>query len=152
MSESTFPEEPEAEYKRALWLVRRTLPPSYDHEDIAVEILLESWGNRVWKPSQAFIRQRCIDKIRARQREQRYCEEKQRSPPVYSSSSVEVRSQIGLLVRDLSPLEKRVIWYRYYHGASVRETAEQLGLPVNKTREILRVILFRMRELGDRHG
>ena len=143
-----LPEDPEAEYSRTLWAVRRTLPRSFDSEDIAVEILIESWSKGVLQPSLEFVRQRCIDKLRSRKRETKYQALVRATQHHVAPPEVEQKDEVEVLVKVLTPLERKIIWYRYYLGISVRETAEKIRLPVNRVSRGLEMALFKMREAG----
>lgn len=146
---SLFPSDPEAEFTRAHGIVKRFLPASYDTENITMEVLLESWKNAVFRPSRAFIQNRCIDSIRVQNRERAFRQDLQRQPQWHTPKGVERKDQVEVLVGVLTPLERQLIWFRFYAGLSVRETSKETGMPVVKVRELLAGALFKMREVGD---
>lgn len=145
---STYPDNPKHEYNRTLQIVRSCLPHSFDSEDICIGILLESWSNNVLRPTRNFIQQRCIDQLRARKIENSMLDEL-RFRQKDSHPEVNYKADVSTLIKVLSPLEQKLIWYRFYLAVPMREIAKKTGVPLNRVRRILWVALFRMREAAE---
>ncbi len=132
--------------KRVRSIVAQHLPRWYDIDSIAVEILLESWDNEVEKPSWGFIVQRCIDHVRANKREQGHLHNYLPSEP--HEPSVELLDQINELMKILSPIERKVIFYRFYLELPIAETAKRMRVDVTLVRETLSQALFKMKQMA----
>ena len=105
----SYPIEPTLAYNRALRIVRGYLHRSFDAEDIAVGILIESWGNSIPHPTRTFIQQRCADHMRARKRDLKALSEL-KPEETTGSDVIDRRDEVSVLVRILSPLEQKLIW------------------------------------------
>lgn len=132
--------------------VRRLTPPSTDHEGLALDILFEVWQAGRLAPTFLDIRSRCTDEVR-----RRYAEAKNLSgipPPAVPESefeSIQRRDQVELLMRssNLTNLEKKAIWYRYYAELDLTEIAKKLSQPINTVRQVLTTALFKMRQANE---
>ena len=144
-----YPIEPKLAYNRTLRIVRGYLHRSFDSEDIAIGILLESWGNSIPHPTRTFIQQRCTDHMRARKRDLLVLSEL-KPEETTSSDAIDRRDEVSVLVKVLSPLEQKLIWYRFYLDIPMREIAASTKVPLNRVRRVLWVALFKMREVAGR--
>lgn len=134
-----------ATFERVHAMVRRILKPSFDTENLAMEILLESWekGHEV----HLLVRNRCYDLLRRSQKEKAVMQvPRPRSNDTDQDPASDQRLDVGQLVRVLNTQERKLIFYRYYLDLSLREIARRHGLDVNKVREILASAIFKMRE------
>lgn len=131
--------------KRVRSIVAHHLPRWYDIDSIAVDILLESWDNDVEKPSWGFIVQRCIDQVRAHDREHGHLQQYQ--PAENHDISVDLLDQVNEIMKILNPLERKVVFYRFYLELSIADTAKRLRMDVNVVRETLTQAIFKMKQL-----
>lgn len=131
--------------------VRRILGPGHDHEDIAIEIVFESWQARLERPSLRFIRWRCLDIIRHLKGENHMIENVAREPHEEGDPSPETIDQVNRLMRCLSTQEKKAIWYRFYQDMTIREIADQMHLPPAVISQTLHAAIYKMRQLVDPH-
>lgn len=131
--------------------VRRILPRHLDAENVAIEIIFESWMNNVEAPSVNFIRHRCYDAMRKSLIDTRTSRRFPRSL-VTRDIPPDDSDHISKLMRSLSLDERKIIWYRFYQGLSRSEIASKLKLSVNVVREVLIAALFKMRQSEEGEG
>lgn len=127
------------------------LPKHLDHEDIAIEICLESWQNGIEHPSRQFIYQRCIDAIRKDKAEARALTHVVPETPrteEEDEDTTDKEALVGTLIMILSTQERKAIWYRFYKGLSIADVAHEMSMPINRLRELLEVAIFKMRNAG----
>ncbi len=133
--------------RRVHGLVRSFVPPHVDSEDLAVEILIESWSKGHTQPSWSFIRHRCLDNLQAASRELEVMKDKSTHEPEFSpDDELDQKLLVNALVSVLSPLEKKVVWYRFYMDLSTNDIASRAKLPLTSVRELLAQALFKMKQ------
>lgn len=138
---------------RVVALVRRFSSKTTDHEDLAIEILFESWTNHVEEPSVQFVRYRCIDAMRKASRSKRADEVSSRqhhevSMPQEQETS-DTQGIVDGLMRSLSPFERKVVWHRIYAERTLEDTACELKVSVKIVRETFENAVYKMRCVGD---
>jgi len=140
-----------ADVKRVITLAKYFLPAGVDYENIAVDILLESWQNGIEQPARMFIRHRCYDAMRRIKSELKANERAFKERPVGYDGGDEVETQdlMDKLTHVLTILEKKAIWYRYYMDLSVSDIGVKLGVGKNKASVLLKEALFKMRQEND---
>ena len=126
-------------------IVRQHLPPSYDREDIAVDILIESWTNHQPRPSWGFIRNRCIDMRRSHNKELGLIHDKSTHSPATQPPGHDAQ-EIATLVRVLDPWERKLIYYRFYQDLPLPEIAKRLSCSLDRVRNTLSAALYKMKE------
>ena len=135
--------------KRVTTQVRAFVPRSYDHELIAMDILFESWTNKINHPTTGFVRRRCIDAMRKDTRERKLVEKMGVTKDANrEQQDIQDRDQINQLVRVLDPFERKIVWYRFYQDMPLVEIAESVSQDVNVIRETLLSAIFKMKQAG----
>lgn len=133
--------------KRVLGHVQHHLSPHFDREQIALDILIESWLNDQPLPTSNFIKHRCIDAVRLKQKESQIMQElSRRSVDTSPERPTDARERVAKLVKCLDPLEKRAIAYRFYMDLPVAEAAAQCRMPEDAFRILIQRCLHKMRE------
>lgn len=130
-------------FERVHRSVKRILNPSFDTENLAMEVVLESWTNGHAEPSWSFIRHRCYDLLRRSQKEK---EVMQVPRPKANEDLHDAEREVSYLMKVLNNQEKKLIFYRYYLDLTLRAIAERQGMDVNKVREVLTSAVYKMRE------
>jgi RNA polymerase sigma factor (sigma-70 family) len=137
--------------------VNAFLPPEYDREFIADTIILSAWTKEVPHVSKRYVRNKCISARRQMKRERKLNEEAarvggMRSKPMLvpgTEKPEQEESDREMLVEEavgkLTPLERRLIWMRYWDGQTLAEIAEQVRLNEEGIRQALDVALYKMR-------
>ena len=74
--------------ERVTRIARRFLPRGMDYENVAMDVLIESWMNKVEQPSRSFIRNRCWDALRRLQSELKANESLALKAPVEHGSGI----------------------------------------------------------------
>jgi len=151
---SPEPFDPIAELRRIESTVRRLLPRYYDHESLAVDILIESHLKGYDHPTTTFIRNRCYDAAnhetteqRARIKSQMFADQHHNSSePEDADDDSANRADVSDLIKVLGPLERKLIFYRFYLDLPIAEIARRLELNVNVVREQLTQALYKMRQ------
>lgn len=140
MSELTL-----ATFERVHKMVKRFLNPSFDTENLAMEVVLESWTNDHPEPSWSFVRNRCYDLLRRSQKEKEIM-----ALPRPETTSKELdpgmKDQVNQLMKILNNEERKLIFFRYYLDLTLREIAERQAMPINKVREVLTSAVYKMRD------
>jgi DNA-directed RNA polymerase specialized sigma24 family protein len=134
-------------FKRVLGHVQHHLPSHYDREQIALDILVESWLNDQPLPTSNFIHHRCIDAARSQQKESQVMRELSRR--VFDAAPehpTDARERVAKLVKCLDPVEKRAIAFRFYMDMPVAEAAKQCKMPEDAFRLVIQRALYKMRE------
>jgi len=136
---------------RVIAIAKRYLPQGIDYENIAIDILLESWQNGIEQPARMFIRNRCYDAIRRMKSELQANEGAFRDKKLVYPDLKEVETQdlMDKLTSVLSMMEKKAIWYRYYMDLSVSDIGAKLGVGKNRASVLLTEALFKMRQEND---
>ena len=138
-----------ADLIRVTQLVRRFLPPGVDYENVAMDVVLESWTKGHDIPSRGFVKNRCWDALRKRRTELKANEGLFiRSPDETQGDleGVDFDNLMTKLVHGLSVDERKVIWYRFYLGSSVAEIAKKMDIGKGKVYIMLAESLFKMRQ------
>lgn len=138
-----------ADLRRVHGIVRSFVPHHHDTENLAVDILLESWSKNHTHPAFVFIRNRCYDAMRAQGREIKVIHdaalhhEHSHSDPEVEQGRLNV---VKTLMAVLSPLERKVVWYRFYCDAPTVEIARCVSMQVQDVREVLSQAIFKMKQ------
>ena len=138
-----------ADITRVVGYARRFLPPEADHENIAMDILLESWLKGHEKPSRTFIKNRCWDALRRRRTELQANEGHSFKTPESSpdqTGEVDFDNLMTKLVKNLSVDERRAVWYKFYQGLKVPEMSRRMGIGKAKAYNVLKEALYKMRQ------
>ena len=134
-------------------LVRRFLPPRFDHEVIAIDILMECWTNHIDRPTWRFVYRRCVDARRAESSNQRATARFAMLPftsPRFEDV-VQREEQVDRLVGPLSTLERQIIWYRFYQDMSLADISKEIKRDVNTIRQVLATALDKMKQAAMSH-
>lgn len=135
--------------------VRILVPNWFDRESLALDILMESWENGHTFPSVGFIRQRCIDAGRKQQRENnrlhevaRLRKESNKSEDLSDPETINKQNEqrVSGLMKCLTPIERQVIFLRFYVELSVVDSAKELSISAARVRDILSAAIYKMRE------
>lgn len=133
--------------KRVQDRVSHHLPNYYDREQIALDILIESWLNGQPLPTFDFIKHRCIDVARLKQRESQIMNDlSHRTHSTTHEPTTDARERVAKLIRCLNPQEKQAIAYRFYMDLPVAEAAQQCRMPEDTFRVLIQRCLHKMRE------
>ncbi|MEV5439138.1 sigma-70 family RNA polymerase sigma factor [Streptomyces sp. NPDC052682] len=143
-------------------LVRRVLRDPAQSEEVAQEVLLETWRSAArFDPGRGsalswiltLAHRRAVDRVRsaraAGEREQR---EAQRSHhPAFDHVSEEVeagleREWVRRCLDRLTALQRQSVTLAYYEGYTYREVAERLSLPLGTVKTRMRDGLTRLRD------
>lgn len=138
-----------ADLERVIRITKTFLPTEMDYESIAMDTLLESWQNGIEQPSRGFIKNRCWDALRKRRTELTANEGLSMYSPDETHSALEgvdFDNLMTQLVSSLSVDERKVIWYRFFGGYSVADTAKKLDFSKGKVYVMLTESLFKMRQ------
>ncbi len=140
-----------ADVNRVILIAKHFLPPGVDYENIAIDILMESWQNGIEQPARMFIRNRCYDAMRRMKSELKANEAAFKERPKGYSADKEVETQdlMDKLTSVLNLLEKKAIWYRFYMDLSVLDIGAKLGVGKNRASVLLTEALFKMRQEND---
>lgn len=139
--------------ERVIKIARRFLPPKLDVENIALDVLIESWQNGVEQPSVSFIRNRCYDAMRKDKLDLKIKEtfvQTHSEETAGDQQSVEESDLMTKLTSVLTTEQKKLIWYRFYQELSLKQIGEKIGLSPNCVSEIIKEALFRMRQEASR--
>ena len=135
--------------ERVTRIARRFLPRGMDYENVAMDVLIESWMNKVEQPSRSFIRNRCWDALRRLQSELKANESLALKAPVDYGSGIKKVDFNNLMTKITSVLtsdEKKLVWYRFYMGLKIPEIAKRLAIRKNKAYGMLAEALYKMRQ------
>ena len=135
--------------ERVTRIARRFLPRGMDYENVAMDVLIESWLNKVEQPSRSFIRNRCWDALRRLQSELKANESLALKAPVEHGSGIRKVDFNNLMTKITSVLtsdEKKLIWYRFYMGLKIPEIAQKIGIRRSKAYVMLSEALYKMRQ------
>lgn len=138
-------------FSRVCRLTKR-LVPREDYEELAAEIISESWANDVPQPSQRFVRQRAINVIRRSALETRTRERASAQPQrdLDSVPAIAARQElVEQLLLALSPTERKLIHARFFLGKTYEEIATAFRLDVMFVSQSIATALYKMREMGD---
>jgi len=139
------------ERNRVHRLVCTFLPPSFDRDFITDTIILHSWEAGVESVSRSYVRHKCISEWRHQKREERRNEEMVhvlyilRTEPPKASTPIELKTTVEKAVKALSPIERRIIWLRFYAGKTLEETSAETGLKRETVQQLLKNSLYKMR-------
>jgi len=141
-----------ADLIRVTNLVQRFLHSGVDYENVAMDIILESWQKGHYVPSRSFIKNRCWDALRKHRTELKANEGlslRTKSCP-NGAHDVEFDNLMTKLVRNLSADERRLVWYRFWLSLKVPEISKRMGLGRARTYAMLGEVLYKMRqEIGN---
>lgn len=134
------------ELSRIIKIVQKHLPPSYDRESIAMDIMVESIMNNTPSPSPTFIRNRCVDAYRRRTAEQKALTKVRPPSTENHAMAVERRDSVERLTRTLSHYERRVIYLRFYEDMTIQEIAKELSIAPKRVSELLMLASVRLQQ------
>jgi len=127
-------------------IVRTIVPRHYDTEQVAVDVLTESWLNHIDNPTYQFIRNRCIDYLRHEKVEQRVLRDQRPPTSVGPQTTVETNQLVNALLSVLTNDERKAIYYRFNCDYTIAETASRMRLDPKLVRELLEVALYKMKQ------
>lgn len=127
-------------------IVRRFVPRHFDTEQIAVDVLVESWANGVEIPTYVFIRNRCFDVLRSSQVEQRVMSAQRPEDSVGPQTDTETNDLVGYFMGVLDNLERRVVYLKFFADKPLAEIASALRRDPKDIREVLAVALYKMKQ------
>ena len=116
-----------------------------------MDILFETWQNKVEVPSRTFIRHRCIDALRSLGREQQmvaWASGKSQEGDSTNKQSQD-QDQVDRLMKTLSSFERKIVWYRFYQDLPLAEIAKRSKTDVNRVRETISTALYKMRQTSE---
>lgn len=143
----TPPDLTPADLTRTLTIICRFLPPSFDREQLAIDILMESWLNSHPCPSPQFIHHRCIDALRHRAKERQVTTERALAQDRgFVEPSPHSCDELTKLTKCLTPLEKKIIALRFHMDMTVDETAHHTKLSPDALRLHIQRALYKMRK------
>ncbi|WP_330342979.1 sigma-70 family RNA polymerase sigma factor [Streptomyces sp. NBC_00557] len=143
-------------------LVRRVVRDPAQSEEVAQEVLLETWRQAArYDPGRGsalswiltLAHRRAVDRVRsaraAGEREQR--EALRAGEPAFDQVAEEVeagmeREWVRRCLRRLTDLQRQSVTLAYYDGYTYREVAERLSLPLGTVKTRMRDGLTRLRE------
>ncbi|MEV6117218.1 sigma-70 family RNA polymerase sigma factor [Streptomyces sp. NPDC052109] len=143
-------------------LVRRVVRDPAQSEEVAQEVLLETWRSATrYDPGRGsalswiltLAHRRAVDRVRsaraAGEREQR--EALRAGEPAFDQVAEEVeagmeREWVRRCLRRLTDLQRQSVTLAYYDGYTYREVAERLSLPLGTVKTRMRDGLTRLRE------
>ncbi|AOR35218.1 RNA polymerase subunit sigma [Streptomyces fodineus] len=143
-------------------LVRRVVRDPAQSEEVAQEVLLETWRSAArYDPGRGsalswiltLAHRRAVDRVRsaraAGEREQR--EALRAGEPAFDQVAEEVeagmeREWVRRCLRRLTELQRQSVTLAYYDGYTYREVAERLKLPLGTVKTRMRDGLTRLRE------
>lgn len=143
-------------------LVRRVVRDPAQSEEVAQEVLLETWRSAArYDPGRGsalswiltLAHRRAVDRVRsaraAGEREQR--EAVRAGEPAFDQVAEEVeagmeREWVRRCLRRLTDLQRQSVTLAYYDGYTYREVAERLSLPLGTVKTRMRDGLTRLRE------
>jgi RNA polymerase sigma-70 factor (ECF subfamily) len=143
-------------------LVRRVVRDPAQSEEVAQEVLLETWRSAArYDPGRGsalswiltLAHRRAVDRVRsaraAGMREQR--EALRAGEPAFDQVAEEVeagmeREWVRRCLRRLTELQRQSVTLAYYDGYTYREVAERLSLPLGTVKTRMRDGLTRLRE------
>lgn len=143
-------------------LVRRVVRDPAQSEEVAQEVLLETWRSATrYDPGRGsalswiltLAHRRAVDRVRsaraAGEREQR--EAVRAGEPAFDQVAEEVeagmeREWVRRCLRRLTDLQRQSVTLAYYDGYTYREVAERLSLPLGTVKTRMRDGLTRLRE------
>ncbi|MER6565798.1 sigma-70 family RNA polymerase sigma factor [Streptomyces sp. NPDC001093] len=143
-------------------LVRRVVRDPAQSEEVAQEVLLETWRSAArYDPGRGsalswiltLAHRRAVDRVRsaraAGEREQR--EALRSGEPAFDQVAEEVeagmeREWVRRCLRRLTDLQRQSVTLAYYDGYTYREVAERLSLPLGTVKTRMRDGLTRLRE------
>lgn len=132
---------------RVTRIVRSILPSHFDTESIAMDILVESWSNKIDEPSYSFIRNRCIDQFRDLSTELSHLKSaSHEARPRPHMSSPEDRDSVDFLTQVLTQPEKKAVYYRFQLDLPLTEVAKHMSLTPASIRELVASAVYKMRE------
>lgn len=137
-----------ADLARVNSIVAQHLPPSYDRENLASDILIESWTNGQPQPSWGFIRNRCIDLQRSQGREKTSMRDKLTHPPLTPLPDDHVPDELNHLTKVLDAWERKVIYHRFYLDLTLESIAKHLSCPLDRIRNTLAGAIYKMQQEG----
>ncbi len=137
------------EFKRIHGVVRSILPSRYDTESIAVDIMIEYYEKGIVSPGRGYIRNRCIDVLRATQREQRMLEHVSHRPNQTEGPNIDDQDQVESLTSVLNPTERKLIIYRFYLSRTLEEISKDLSMDINKVRDTIAQAVYKMRQASN---
>lgn len=137
--------------KRVLRQVTYTLNHTFDREQIAIDILTQSWLSGHPQPSNQFIRHRCLNEARARRAENEAMTHLQTTPSTLqdepdSTDTSTLKDRVNELVKCLDAPEKKCVALRFYMDLSAEDAAKQLEMNVTAFRLTIHRALYKMRE------
>lgn len=131
---------------RVITIVKHFLPPSYDTESIALDILMASWENDYPVPSQFYIKSRCLNILRDHKKELEIMERKSHEPNHPVDENPEAKSEVDKAIAVLDNRERKVIYYRFYADYTMEVIAAKMGLSLLVVRQLLQGALYKMRQ------
>jgi len=136
----------EEQVKKVYGSVCRFLPPSFDRENVALEILMSSFEKTNKPPSWGFIRNKCIDVMRRGKRELKANEAYLRQKQTPEESLEGVDELVEELIKVLTLDEKKAIFHMFYQGLSITKTSKKLHCTKAHVKELLSTAIFKMRQ------
>ena len=136
----------EKELSRIEHLVTQFTPTYIDRESLVQDIWLESNQKTNRPPSRTFVLHRCLNAIRNEHRRREVTRNfKPRTREIKEDHLVleDLIKRAGLTI-----IEKQIIYYHFYEGKSIYETAEQLSISSAKTRQSLNSAIKRLQRVG----
>lgn len=150
------------------------LPVEYDREFVADTIIMHAWIKDIPHVSRDYVRHKCISAWRSLRRERKRNEKAVRegatrttnmittpttggsSPrgernPMEMTEGDQAQTERKMLVEEavargkLSPLERRLIWMRFYDGQTLEEIASSVPMGRNGVSQAIEVALYKMK-------
>lgn len=149
MEAPPLPPIPDEQVERVHRLVRHFLPPEYDRDFIATEILLHAWQHNVPLISVGYVRYKCIDAWRSREaekmRNEGYVHEPSPRSLTDSVDEMERKLLVEEIICHLTPLERKLIWMKFWKGMTLEEIAEETGVGRQEVQMKIQVALYTMK-------
>ncbi len=155
--------------------VDQYLPVEYDREFLADTIIMHAWIKDIPHVSRDYVRNKCISAWRTLRRERRRNEEAVKEGATRTTNMISTQGPAGdsstshmfqvshdsdsdqaqverkMLVEEavakgkLSPLERRLIWMRYYDGQTLEEIASSVPMGRNGVSQAIEVAIYKMK-------
>lgn len=135
-------------FEKILLLCKRFLRPPVDAENVAAEIVLESW-KKGKDAGYLYIKSRCYDELRRFRKEEtfrRSLQVKQERCELEEVGDVSSYFESSIRKVLLSRDETNVLYLKFYKELTHEEIGRSLGLPQYKVSLLISTMLEKMRE------
>ena len=130
-------------------ILRLYCPVHFDLDQMALDIIVESWSNGYPKPSWRFIKNRAIDALRSQQVEDNALGKLQQTEEHDARIDIDQNDLLNRLTKVLTRSEGEIIYLRFYENYSLREIAKRINRTERDISETLAIALYKMRQASE---